>query len=61
MIITLLIALGMCGALKVKVRGRAPRHGCSNLSALLEEGLPFWCRVCASVEGVKRLEMKEKL
>lgn len=33
----------------------------SKLKAPLEEGLPFWHRECASVKGVKRLEMKERV
>lgn len=46
--------------LKSRSGGGRQDKGRTNLSALLEEGLPFWYRVCASVEGVKRLEMKER-
>lgn len=47
--------------LKSRSGGGRQDMGSSNLNALLEEGLPFWCRVHASVEGVKRLEMKERV
>lgn len=45
--------------LKSRSGGGRQDVGSSNLNALLEEGMPFWCRVWSSVKGVKRSEMKE--
>lgn len=45
--------------LKSRSGGGRQDVGSCNLNALLEEGLPFWCIEWASVEGVRRSEMKE--